>query len=245
VRPGTTDKLPPAIGSADLRAAAAKGDAAAEFEIATRLADGRGVPRDLTAAAEWFERAAKQGLAPAQVRLGSLYEKGLGVKKDIETARRHYQSAAEAGNARAMHNLAVLYAEGTDTKPDYQNAAKWFRKAADYGIVDSQYNLAILYVRGIGIEANPGEAYRWFTIAAQGGDMEAAKKREDMTARLDRTTLATARADAQAWAPQAPIEAATNVPSPAGGWDKSAAAPLNGKNRIGGKAEATPPPSIQ
>jgi localization factor PodJL len=237
-RTGTPDRFPATIGGAALRAAAAKGDPAAEFEIASRLAEGRGVPRDLTAAAEWFERAAKQGLAPAQVRLGSLYEKGLGVKKNLETARRHYLSAAEAGNARAMHNLAVLHADGTDAKPDYQNSAKWFRKAADYGITDSQYNLAILYVRGIGTEPNLGEAYRWFAIAAREGDAEAAKKRDDIASRLDRSTLAAARAAAEAWSAQPQIEAATDVQSPPGGWDKPAAAPLAGKNRSSQKTEA-------
>jgi localization factor PodJL len=216
------DKLLATIASARLRLAASKGDPAAEFEIATRLAEGRGVPQDLTAAAAWFERAAKQGLAPAQLRLGSLYEKGLGVIKNIETARQHYLSAAEAGNARAMHNLAVLYASG-DSKPDYQNAIKWFRKAADYGIVDSQYNLAMLYLRGVGIEANPGQAYKWLAIAARDGDADAARKRDEVGGRLDRATLVSARASAQAFVPQSPLEAATNVTPPPGGWDSDVA----------------------
>ena len=118
-----------------------EGDAAAEFEIATRFAEGRGVPQNLPEAAAWFERAANKGLVPAQFRLGGLYEKGMGVQKNLDTARRLYVSAAEAGHAKAMHNLAVLYAEGVDGKPDYQTAARWFRKAADHGVVDSQYNL--------------------------------------------------------------------------------------------------------
>jgi len=137
-----------------------------------------------------------------------------------------------------MHNLAVLHADGTDAKPDYQNSAKWFRKAADYGITDSQYNLAILYVRGIGTEPNLGEAYRWFAIAAREGDAEAAKKRDDIASRLDRSTLAAARAAAEAWSAQPQIEAATDVQSPPGGWDKPAAAPLPGKNRSSQRTEA-------
>ncbi len=124
------ETLPEGIGAA-LRTAAAKGDPAAQYEIALRFADGRGLPQNLNAAAQWFERAAKQGLAPAQFRLGGLYEKGLGVKKDLDAARRYYALAGEAGNAKALHNLAVLYAEGMDGKPDYQTAAQWFRKAAD------------------------------------------------------------------------------------------------------------------
>ena len=163
---------------------------------------GRGVPQNLTAAAEWFERAAKQGLAPAQFRLGGLYEKGIGVKKNLDTARRLYSAAAEAGNAKAMHNLAVLYAEGIDGKPDYQNAAKWFRKAADYGVTDSQYNLGILYARGIGVEQNLAEAYKWFALAARDGDKESAKTRR--RGRPPRPAVAGRRQlAAQAWTPRA------------------------------------------
>jgi localization factor PodJL len=218
----SVDKLPAAIGGS-LRAAAAKGDPAAQYEIAQRYADGRGVPQNLAEAAGWFDRAAKQGLAPAQFRLGGFYEKGFGVKKDLDAARRLYLAAADAGNAKAMHNLAVLYAEGIDGKPDYQNAAKWFRKAADYGLTDSQYNLGILYGRGIGMEPNPAEAYKWFTLAARDGDKESAAKRDDMGGRMDPQALAAAKLAVQSWTPLEQPEAATQAAIPAGGWDNAAA----------------------
>jgi len=233
--PAGADKLPTAIGGSALRAAAAKGDPAAEFEIGVRFADGRGIPQDWTAASEWFERAAKQGLVPAQFRLAGLYEKGLGVKKDVEAARRLYLSAAEAGHAKAMHNLAVLYAEGADGKPDYPTSAKWFRKAAGYGIADSQYNLGILYARGIGLEINMPEAYKWFSLAAREGDADAAKKRDDVGSRLDQQSLMTARAAVQVWTATPQPEAATQVKAPAGGWDATAT-PNAAKRRIGAGA---------
>jgi localization factor PodJL len=242
------DKLPATFGSS-LRAAAAKGDAAAQYEIAQRYAEGRGVAQNLTGAAEWFERAARQGLAPAQFRLGGLYEKGLGVKKNLETARRFYIAAGEAGNAKALHNLAVLYAEGIDGKPDYQTAAKWFRKAAGYGIADSQYNLAILYARGIGVEQNLAEAYKWFALAAQEGDTESAKKRDELGAHLDRQSLNAATAAVQAWVPEHEPETAVQVITPPGGWDQAAAAPhiVSAKRKplaLGPKLDlATPPPA--
>jgi localization factor PodJL len=159
---------------------------------------------------------------PAQFRLGGLYEKGLGVKKNPETARRYYLAAGEAGNAKALHNLAVLYAEGIDGKPDYQTAAKWFRKAADYGIADSQYNLAVLYARGIGVEQNLAEAYKWFALAAREGDTDSAKKRDDLEARLDRSSLAAAAHAVQSWVPQRQPDAAVEVTPPPGGWDQAA-----------------------
>ena len=115
---------------------------------------------------------------------------------------------AKPDNAKALHNLAVLYAEGIDGKPDYPSAAKWFRKAAGYGIADSQYNLGILYARGIGVEQNLTEAYRWFALAAREGDREAAKKRDDVGARLDERSLTAAQAAVQTWTPEPQPEAA-------------------------------------
>jgi localization factor PodJL len=222
-RTNETEKIPAAI-TGGLRAAAAKGDPAAEFEVAVRLAEGRGIPQNFTAAAEWFERAARQGLVPAQFRLGGLYEKGMGVRKDLEAARRLYLAASNAGHAKAMHNLAVLYAEGADGKPDYQSAAYWFRKAADYGVTDSQYNLGILYARGIGVETNLAEAYKWFALAAREGDRESAKKRDELGTRLDQATAAAAHAAVRTWVAEPQPEAATQVKTPAGGWDGTPAA---------------------
>ena len=201
----------PAAFAGSLHAAAAKNDAAAEYEIGARYADGRGVPQDAVAAAEWLERAAKQGLAPAQFRLGGMYEKGLGVKKNLETARRFYVAAGQAGNAKALHNLAVLYAEGIDGKPDYETAARWFRKAADYGIADSQYNLAILYARGIGVEQNPVEAYRWFALAARTGDAGSVRKRDELGSRLDPQSLSVAEQAVQTWSPHKQLAVAIEV----------------------------------
>lgn len=233
------DRLPPAIAGG-LRAAAANGDAAAEFEIASRLADGRGMPQNLPEAAAWFERAANKGLAPAQFRLGGLYEKGVGVQKNLETARRLYVAAAEAGHAKAMHNLAVLYAEGIEGKPNYTTAAHWFRKAAGYGVVDSQYNLAILYARGIGVETNLTESFMWFALASREGDRDAAKKRDEIAARLDKQSLAAAMAAAQTWQAQPQPDAAIQVRVPPGGWD-AAPAPAAAKRTVGPKADRQAP----
>ncbi|HVY59476.1 MAG TPA: hypothetical protein VHA77_16615 [Xanthobacteraceae bacterium] len=213
-------KIDPAIGG-PLAAAAAAGDPAAAYELATRYAEGRTVAANLEEAARWFERAAGQGLAPAQFRLGSLYEKGQGVKKDLQEARRLYLAAADKGNAKAMHNLAVLYAEGIDGKPDYQTAVQWFREAADRDVSDSQYNLGVLYARGIGVERNLAESFKWFTLAANHGDGDAARKRDEVAARLNPSSLAAARAAAQSWRPKPQPPEAVTVPTPPGGWDRS------------------------
>jgi localization factor PodJL len=222
--PGASDNLPLGIGGPELRAAALAGNPAAEYEIAVRYAEGRGVPQSLAEAARWFERAANRGLAPAQYRLGSLLEKGHGVKKDADAARRLYLAAAEKGNAKAMHNLAVLYAEGIDGAPDYKTASQWFRKAATRGIADSQFNLGILFARGFGVEQNLAESYKWFALAAQQGDHDAASKREDVAKRLDPQSLVAAKLAAQTFTAEAQPDEAVNVKAPPGGWDRPAAA---------------------
>jgi len=225
------DKLPAGIAGPALRAAAAAGNPAAEYEIGVRYSEGRGAAVDLELAAQWFESAATHGLPPAQYRLGSLYEKGQGVKKDLNKARTLYLQAADKGNAKAIHNLAVLYAEGIDGKPDYQVAGQWFRKAATRGVADSQYNLGILYARGIGVDQNLAESYKWFSLAAAQGDQDAAKKRDDVAGRLDQQSLVAARLAVQTFTPDLPADEAMNVKAPPGGWDKAAGAPAKPAER--------------
>jgi localization factor PodJL len=219
-RDPSKDPLPAAIGSKALITAATAGDPTASYEVASRFADGKDVPQDLTMAAAWFDRAARSGITLAQFRLGSMYEKGVGLKKDLQEARRLYLAAADKGNAKAMHNLAVLYAEGIDGKPEYAIASQWFRKAAAYGVVDSEYNLAILYARGVGIERNLVESYKWFALAAKGGDKDAAKKTLDIASHLDEQQLSAARQAVETFVPEAQPEEAISVKAPPGGWDQ-------------------------
>ena len=210
---------------APLRAAADAGDPVAAYEMGTRYLEGRGVATSAAEAAKWYQRAADAGIPPAQYRLGSLYEKGTGVLRDFERARRLYERAAEAGNGKAMHNLAVMFAQGqASERPDYKTAAQWFRKAAEHGVSDSQYNLGILYARGLGVDQSIAESYKWFALAAAGGDQDAAKKRDEVAARLDAQTLVAARLAVQTFAAKAEPETAIRVAAPAGGWGDPPAA---------------------
>jgi localization factor PodJL len=202
-----------------LAAAAAAGNAAAQYELGVAYFDGRNVTRDQKAAAQWLEKAATQGLAPAQYRLATLFEKGLGVGRDPSLAKLWYQRASERGNARAMHNLAVLTAEGATGKPDYATAAIWFKKAAELGVADSQFNLAILYARGLGVDLNLSQSYVWFAVAAGQGDEDAAKKRDEVAAKLDSAALEPAKALVSQFKPKAIDPAANEVSAPPGGWD--------------------------
>jgi localization factor PodJL len=203
----------------DLRNAAAAGAPAAQFEMAARYADGRGVTKDLAQAAAWFERAAQQEFAPAQYRLGAMYEKGLGTDRDLDKAREWYQRAAERGHVKAMHNLAVLVAEGAAGKPDYGSAAQWFRTAAEHGVRDSQYNFAILNARGLGVAQDLVQSYLWFSLAAAQGDEDAARKLADVAARLDARQLSRARSLVDNFTPRRPDQSVNEALAPPGGWE--------------------------
>lgn len=222
--------LPSEIGATRLRERANAGDAAAQYEIGVRYAEGRGVSSDTVRAARWFEQAAAQNLAPAQYRLGGMYERGTGVTKDLEAARRWYERAAQAGHVKSMHNLAVLHAEGGLGAPDYTTASYWFQKAAERGLVDSQYNLGVLTVRGLGAKRDLAEAYKWFALAADQGDADAAAKRDAVAAKLAPADLAAAKLAAQGFQAKPSDPTANEVAAPAGGWD--AALPRNARKSI-------------
>ncbi|MGH1418003.1 MAG: hypothetical protein ACRBCJ_04015 [Hyphomicrobiaceae bacterium] len=186
--------LPPAkVGPLSLRLAAAKGDASAQFQVGTRLAEGKGNAQDFGKAAQWFQRSAQQGFAQSQYRLGTLYERGLGVRKDIGRAKVWYQRAAEQGNLKSMHNMAVLSANPSQGRaPDYSAAADWFTKAANRGLADSQFNLAVLYENGLGVAKDLKRAYMYFALAAKSGDSEASRRRDRVIAMLEIQELAQA-----------------------------------------------------
>lgn len=210
--------LPETLPS-QLRAEAAKGKPAAEYEVGVRLVEGNSAPVNAEEGLRWLRRAAKSGIIPAHLWIGSLYEKGQGVDKDLALARTHYLAAAEKGNAKAMHNLAVLYAEGIDGRRDYKTASRWFQRAAERGIADSQYNLAVLLMRGIGIDQSHQEAYKWFALAAIQGDREAARHRDEIGGKLEPALLTSARTAVQQFTPKAQPKEAVVVATPPGGWD--------------------------
>ncbi len=214
-----------------ITAQAEKGDAAAQYDLAARLAEGRDMERDPKAAAKWFEKAANKGLAPAQFRLGSMYREGKGFTANNARAMDWFKRAAQRGNARAMHNLAVVMAEGVGGAPDYATAGEWFRKGAEYGIKDSQYNVAILYARGLGLPQDLGEAYKWFDAAAKQGDEDAAKKRDEIAAKMDARRLTLAKSEAESFKPKALDPVANDVIIPSYG---APAAADGGKDKAKG-----------
>ncbi|MBJ6124541.1 SEL1-like repeat protein [Microvirga splendida] len=217
VDPATIGAIPDEV-PAGLRQAALSGDAAALYEIGARLTEGRGVAEDLPTAIRLFERASQAGLPPAQERLARMFEKGLGGGRDLKQAVFWYERAAMGGHVRAMHNLATLVASGAAGKPDYGAALRWYSEAAEAGFRDSQFNTGLLLTRGIGAKPNLPKAFQWFSLAAAQGDAQAARKRDELAARLSPAELENAKAAVDRWRPRAVDPVANEAPATAPEW---------------------------
>ena len=81
--------------------AAAKGHAAAQYNLGIMAFAGQGMKVDLAAAVEWFQRAANQDYAPAQYNLGFLFYQGKGLQKDDLQAYTWMNRAAGLGYEKA------------------------------------------------------------------------------------------------------------------------------------------------
>lgn len=164
--PGSAADPPDPIAA--LRAAAEKGDAAKQYELAQRYRYGQDVRQDDAEALKWLRRAAEGGSADAQHDLGFRYELGEGVQEDYAEAVRWYRRAVEKQHSGAQINLGELYLKGKGVPKDCAEAAKWFRLAAAEEDPWAQFHLGVLYATGCGVPQDDAEAVKWYRLAAEG-----------------------------------------------------------------------------
>jgi localization factor PodJL len=229
--PGTATALaavdlpPPEAGTLALREAAARGDARAQFIIASRFLDGEAVAQDLPKAAQWYQQAAARGLAPAQYRLATMFERGKGVPQDLATALLWYERAAASGNIKSMHNAAVIAAGTQVGTPNYDKAFRLFKDAAEHGLHDSQFNLAVLYERGLGTKQDNERAYFWYAMAGRQGDADAGRRAEALALKLEAAARAAEDAKITAFQAKAQVDAANLVAIADPSWESPVAPP--------------------
>ena len=154
----------------ELQQAAEQGSDVAQLELGYMYYDGKGVPKDLAAAARWFRKAADQGNDAAQGRLGYMYYNGEGVPKDLAVAARWFRKAADQGDDAAQVMLGGMYYKGEGVPKDLVAAARWYREAADRGNDFAQAALGYMYYYGEGVPKNLVAAARWYRKAADRGN---------------------------------------------------------------------------
>jgi hypothetical protein len=172
--PTSAAGAPPSPGAgkpvSELRAAAAKGSAGAQYELAERLAVD-GVDADRSEAVVWLERAAKQGHAEAQTHLSWALHLGIGVAANDVAAVKWERLAAQQGQASAQYYLGSDYEFGLGGLPkDSARAAEWYRRAAEQQHPIAQTRLGDLYATGRGVPRDDREAVTWYQRAAAQND---------------------------------------------------------------------------
>ncbi|HEY1937640.1 MAG TPA: tetratricopeptide repeat protein [Candidatus Angelobacter sp.] len=119
--------------TAQLQKAAERSDAKSQFELGQAYENGRGLPQDDTAAAEWFRKAADQGNAQAQNSLGVMFALGRGVQRDKEEAVRWYKKGALQGLPEAIYNVAISYYNGEGVDENLDTSYAWMMVAHEKG----------------------------------------------------------------------------------------------------------------
>lgn len=116
---------------------AAKGDADAEFNMGQAAKLGRGMPRDMARAEDWFHKAARQGHARAADNYGILL-----FQTGRQTAAMPWLSAsADRGEPRAMYLLGVAAFNGDYQPKDWVRAYALMTRAASAGLPQAMDSL--------------------------------------------------------------------------------------------------------
>ncbi|GAA3885884.1 hypothetical protein GCM10022276_01190 [Sphingomonas limnosediminicola] len=122
------------------RPLAERGDVDAAFNLGQAYRLGRGVPINLAAAKNWFERAAKKGHVDAQTTLGLLlFENG-----DREAGIKWLKTASDKGDARAMLVYGTALFNGDAVKRDRVLGYALVSRAAAQGLAPAQETLTQL-----------------------------------------------------------------------------------------------------
>ena len=112
------------------RKAAAKGHAAAEFQMGQLHDFGFGVAQNDAIALDWYRKAAERGHPAAQRTVGEFYKAGRVVAADPVEAVRWFRRAADGDDLRAQYLLGQMYFDGAGVARDYVSAYIWFTVAA-------------------------------------------------------------------------------------------------------------------
>lgn len=162
--------------------ASEKGYSDSFWMAAFRLAEGKGIGKNLKEARKWGRKAVAAGKISqekydrqfktvpegmtAEAAFDIAYEADQG--NDDEEAVAYYSYAAEAGNTAAMNNLALKYEDGEGVGMDKEKAFELLSRAAqssDY----AKMNLARFYAKGIVAAQNDGKAKYLLTQVMEAG----------------------------------------------------------------------------
>ena len=130
---------------------AQQNDPAAMTLLGELYANGLGVGRDDSKAAQWYKLAAAHGDRNAMFALAMFDFEGRAGPRNPDEAAAPLDAAAKLGHPAAAYDLGLLYLQGQQFPQDFKRAAELFRQAADAGNPEAQYALATMYKEGRGV----------------------------------------------------------------------------------------------
>ncbi len=151
----------------ELKSRAEANEILAMEEMARRLIQGIGVPKDQQGGAGWLVRAAQVGSPQSAFNVGVMYERGFVVERDSTRAAEWYRKAADANVPMARHNLALLLRDGKGSARNVPEAIVLLRAAARQGMSASMFTLGDIYERGDSGAKDLPLALAWFAITAE------------------------------------------------------------------------------
>jgi TPR repeat protein len=158
---------------AALVAAAEKGNAAAQLELAECYRSGP--EGSLVEAVKWYTRAADAGNAQAKYRLSMFFQSGVVVEEDQDKCRELLAEAAADSHAGACLELARLHrAEGGEAAWN-DEARAWLELAAQLGDTEANLTLARALLSGDGMRTDEPRAAAALRRAADAGNTEACR----------------------------------------------------------------------
>jgi hypothetical protein len=159
----------PARPVEELRAAAEKGDAAAQYDLALYLLHGRQPDKEPGPAARWLWTWMNRG----DIQAGTVWQ-AYGRLRDPAGAVPWLRRAADQRHLPAYVELGALHLSGAGVARDDGAALGWFRRAAEAGSVEGAYLVGRMLVEGRGTNRNVSEAAKWYARAAANGHADAA-----------------------------------------------------------------------
>ncbi|CAN5370347.1 hypothetical protein BH10PSE4_BH10PSE4_16520 [soil metagenome] len=159
---------------AQIDAAAAGGNAEAQYLSGIARMRGVATEPNLVVARDYLRRAALAGFARAQFAYGGVLYRGDGGRKDIDEALGWWEQAKKAGITSAGIQLGSYYRyEAAASLRDEGRAHAYFAEAAKQGDLEAQTELVLETYSGFGVPKDPDAAIPQLKELATRGSIKA------------------------------------------------------------------------
>jgi len=181
----------------DLIQSANDGDKDAQFNLALKYEQGRGVPQNDQQAFKYYFMAAKQTHPTAQLKIAKLYETGKGVDKNKKNAYRYYIRASKQNSSEALYVLGLSHLMLANKPYQYKNTGlSYLKRAAAQGHIMAKFVLSkskrrsdIVSLRNQGLITSGPTYKEAMELLAAGGFDDATAALSDLTENNSSNTI--------------------------------------------------------